>query len=93
MIFIQKNKLKQNILEKKKVDNKFIINSSSCVYPPNESCDEVDITKKGRNLFKIKYHKNQVVNVNYNFFFLLYRENHVVISFFLIQKFDIYPKK
>ena len=37
LIFIQKNKLKQNILEKKKVDNKFIINSSSCVYPPNES--------------------------------------------------------
>ena len=34
LIFIQKNKLKQNRFEKK-VDNKFIINSW-CVYPPNE---------------------------------------------------------
>ena len=37
LIFIPKKKLKQNILKKKKVDNKFIINSSPCLYSPNES--------------------------------------------------------
>ena len=52
----------KNIYIWKKADKKFIIDSSPCVYPPNESCDEVDISKKGRKLFKIKYRKNQVVN-------------------------------
>ena len=36
LIFIPK-KIKTKYIKKKKVDNKFIINSSPCLYSPNES--------------------------------------------------------
>ena len=61
-----------NFNQKIKVDKKLFLFKTIIL-----SCEEVDIRKKkekkeeekGRKLFKIKYRKNQVVNVNYKFFF------------------------
>ena len=53
----------------------------------NLSCEEVDIKIKLltliTNIFFLLYQKNQVVNIISAFLFY----------FFVIQKFDIYPKK